>query len=369
MKLKLPLLLPFKKEKKEKPKKAGKQAPRRRTRPAPEIPESLEESSYTIMSGIVKINTKPQIIFVGSSKGGAGKSFITAGLSIVTAALSRHKVYAIDFDIDTRTLSNILPPLRFYDILEKELRKRGTDYLNVGDILIMGTVRRGLLIPRIRSSTHACDGRVVDYDISFIPAFDKLKERWQAKQLNLINDSDVLSAVDELIKWMKLKKAKGAVFFIDSKPKGIQGINVEPIYSRLADRADLFLYIVEPSTMNLNMITDTYGSLLDKMVIVLNRLTPGVMDRAITFIHDALEIKIPVFIIPEVPAEGEMVRKEYTVPVARDLVRYKTSRYILSLAYFLNLLDDDLVATYTCNRVIKQILGKLAEIYANLINH
>jgi len=342
--MKIKIKLPFGKKKKP---------------PAEEEEAELEKITETVPTPIMitgelaKYKTKPNLIFVGSGKGGSGKSLFASNLVVVVSALSNNVVYGVDLDLDSYTLSHVLAPKNFYENLIRTLRS-GEEYLNLASILRTGVVKTGsTVIPVIKTATFACSGVQLPVQYRLIPAYNFLTQKEQMVALRSLTPRLLLNGLQELVTYFRTRveelksKGKDTVVIFDGKQKSNIGIEYEPLYRLMIDYCDVFILLVEAPQLSFSEITAPYKHVLDKTIIVINRAEYTIKEKMMALIMDAVDRNIPIFIIPHSPEDGDLVRSQYTAPALKGLLR-PTALYTAAIAYFLNLLDDTYINDYKC---------------------
>ena len=318
-----------------------------------------------VLEDIPKYRRRPNLIFVGSGKGGVGKSLLSSNLVVIASALSRADVYAVDLDLDNYTLSKVLQPEGSISKLIAKLQAAGIDdYLNLASILRNGVVQRGVVIPVMTATAFACNGTQLRIKYRLIPAYNVLHQKEQEVALRSLTPRLLLSGIHALVDYFNEKRAtnKDIIVVFDGKQKSNIGIEYEPLYRLMIDYADVFILPVESPNLSFSDIIAPYKNVLDKLIIVVNRAEPAIRDRVQALIRDAIDRNIPVFLMPKVPADGDLFRNFYTPPAMKSLTR-PTALHAMAIAYFLNILDDELVKMYGCTQVYRllRMYGRLYE--------
>jgi len=345
--MKIKIKLPFGKKKEEK---------------TSEEEEELEKITETTLTPITftgelaKYKTKPNLVFVGSGKGGSGKSLLSSNLIVVVSALSNNVVYGVDLDLDSYTLSHVLAPRNFYENLVRSLRS-GEEYLNLATILRTGAVKSGsAVIPIIKTITIACSGVQLPVQYRLIPAYNFLTQKEQMVALRSLTPRLLLNGLQELVTYFRSRveelksKGKNAVVIFDGKQKSNIGIEYEPLYRLMVDQCDVFILLVEAPQLSFSEIIAPYKHVMDKTIIVINRAEYTIKEKMMALIADAVDRNIPIFIMPNSPSDGDLVRAQYTAPALKGLMR-PTAIYTAAIAYFLNLLDDTYINEYKCTAI------------------
>ena len=355
--MKLPDLLSiFKKKKMEGGERAGKEE---------KVPVEEEEKVETpfYISEVPKYKKRPNLIFIGSGKGGVGKSLLASNMVVVVSALSQNSVYAVDLDLDNFTLSKALQPAGF---MEKLLSRIGateeSEFCNLASVLHSGAIPS--IIPRVRTTTFGCNGGQLGVIYRLIPAYNPLRQKEQEIALRKLTPSLLLSGVRVLVNHFRerVAKDKNTVVIFDGKQKSNIGIEYEPLYRIMVDESDVFIMPVEAPGLSFSEITAPYKNLLDKLVIVVNRAEPAIRDRIQALVKDAVDRGIPVFLIPNVPADGDLFRNLYTPPALKSLTR-PTALHTMVIAYFLNLIDDNLLHMCGCSQAVYKLLKMYGDLY------
>jgi len=347
MKIKIKLPLPFGKKK-------GEEKPSEEEEELEKIAEAT--TPVTIVGELAKYKIKPKLIFVGSGKGGSGKSLLSSNLVVVVSALSNNVVYGVDLDLDSYTLSHVLAPRNFYENLIKSLQSN-EEYLNLASILRTGAVKTGsAIIPIIKATTVACSGIQIPVQYRLIPAYNFLTQKEQMVALRSLTPRLLLSGLQELVTYFRTRveelksKGKDAVVIFDGKQKSNIGIEYEPLYRLMVDQCDVFILLVEAPQLSFSEIISPYKHVMDKTIIVINRAEYTIKDKMMALIADAVDRNIPIFIMPNSPSDGDLVRSQYTAPALKGLMR-PTAIYTAAIAYFLNLLDDTYINEYKCTAI------------------
>ncbi|MEM4429706.1 MAG: hypothetical protein QXM08_00900 [Thermofilaceae archaeon] len=316
----------------------------------------------------VRLKTKPRIIFVGSSKGGCGKSFLVSNLVVVTAALSKHTVYAVDLDLDNYTLTSVLPPPNGWVRLEHQLqRSSGARYVNVADVIYEGTVKPGaqtVLIPRFSDRVLACTGALIEYSYRVIPAYDLLRIREAYALLQSVDPRLLRKGLEALITYFRgrINRGDDIVVFFDGKQKSDIGIEYEPLYRTLVDESDLFILVTEPPYLSFSEITLPYRRVLDKTVIVVNKADHPSKEQILLLVQDAVSNNVPVFLIPYLEEDGRIYTTKERRPPAAVRLNMPSALFIAALAYMINLVDEEGLNASGCLERVLPILRMVREI-------
>jgi len=342
--MKIRIKIPFVKKRKE---------PAEEEVEAEKVSEIATTAPVVIAGEIAKYKYKPNLIFVGSGKGGSGKSLLSSNLVVVTSALSDNVVYGVDLDLDSYTLSHILAPRNFYENLVRTL-KSGEEYFNLASVLRTGVIKReSTFIPVIKTTTIACNGAQLPIQYRLIPAYNFLTQKEQMVALRSLTPRLLLSGLQELVTYFRTKaeelksKGKDAVVVFDGKQKSNIGIEYEPLYRLMVDQCDVFILLVEAPQLSFSEIIAPYKHVMDKMIIVINRAEHSIKEKMMALIADAVDRGIPIFIMPHAPEDGDLVRNQYTAPALKGIMR-PTAAHTATIAYFLNLLDDRYINEYKC---------------------
>lgn len=349
MKLPISIPLPFKRKKDEESEEEPKA-----------IKDALEKEVVPSAAELPKLKT-PRIVFVGSSKGGSGKSFISSNLVVVTSALSRKIVYAVDLDLDNFTLSEVLPPPKVWRSLEERVQKSGVRYVTVADVIYEGAFDTSKAIPKFKSKTVTCAGSQLEYEFRLIPAYDYnlLRRREQMTMLRGVDTRLLRKGVEVLLEYFRGRINRGDDVFVlfDGKQKSNIGIEYEPMYRVLLDEADLFILVTEPPYLVFNQLTIPYKRVLDKTLIIVNKADRAHMDQIALLAADALNNNIPMFVIPQVEEDGKVYSSTMRRAPASVRLSSKTALYTMALAHVLGLLDDTAVSSSGCSEELGRILS------------
>lgn len=342
---------------------------RRRRKEEEEIPAKKQATAPPpepfVVGDMPKYKKRPNLIFIGSGKGGVGKSMLSANLVAAVAMFSNNPAYGVDLDLDSFTLSKVLLPADFH---RRVIEKRGTigrdEMLNFASVLINGSVPSKAILPLIRVTGTTCKGAQVQAKYSVVPAYNVLYQKEQEVTLRSLTASLLLAGLNELVAFFEKKVAenRSAVVVFDGKQKSNIGIEYEPLYRLMVERADVFVMPVEAPHLSFTEIIAPYRDVLDKLIIVVNRAEPAIQDKIVALATDALDMNIPVFVVPNAPGDGDLFRNKYTVPLLDNASR-PTAVSALVLARFLNLVDDNIVNAYGCDKVYSKLksYGELFE--------
>lgn len=358
-----------KETKKETPKRAGV------------LPQATQVAPPAPMFNIFeKFKNPPSLIFVGSSKGGVGKSMITTNLAIILAALGNSIVHVVDLDLDNYTATYRLPKKGELEEIAMRYYKSGgsTMPLNVAQVLIETSVRssrvgsEGLLVTLLRQSVADCNKRMIDYSIRLVPAYDVIHMRDQMLYgIRGLSSSLYRAGMETLIKALveeknKLERSKKrAVFLFDGKQKSNIGIEYEPLYRTVLTNADAFILVTEPGYLSINEVLAPYMDYLDKTVIIVNKFEPNFFDKVAIFIRDAAAKRIPVFVIPKDTNDEKLYDQKNRPPAAFGLSR-RTALFTMALAYSLKLIDDEHLAASGCMKGVRDIIELHRELYGEI---
>jgi len=275
----------------------------------------------------------PRLVFVGSSKGGAGKSFIASNLTYILAAHSEKPVYAVDLDLDNATLSMVVPPPDVLRRLQQTLTARGIDYVNTADVLIEGVISKRALLS-IPVSMFTCGGSQIHAKVRLIPAYHELKRK---SQLLRLRDMDVLQMREGLRTLIDYIRSKGGVAVLDGKQKSNLGINYDPLYRMAKDEADAMIIVTEPPYLSFSTIVSQYRDALEKTVIVVNKAEPAYALKIKILLQDAARYGVPVFLVPYSSEDGEVYTRRLEPPASK--LDRRTAVYTGVVARYLNLVD------------------------------
>lgn len=278
----------------------------------------------------------PSIIFVGSNKGGVGKSFISSTLVHILAAHNERPVYAVDSDLDNSTLSMVLMPESLERTLQAMLAKRNVDYLNFADVLLEGVITKRQLL-KFRVTTQTCGGTLLPVYIRLVPTFHALKKKSQMVALSDVDVFQMREGMDNLIEYVS---SKNGIMVIDGKQKSNLHVNLDPIYSVAKERSDVILLVTDPLSMNFDEITAQYRDFLDKVVIVVNKVerSAEIVRKLKILIKDAVDNDVPVFIVPKSEEDAERYVRQLVSP--GRVLGGKVSRYVGAVAVYLGLVES-----------------------------
>ena len=356
--MKLKLQLPFGKKKREKEEVKEEREEKKVSRKEGEMPVVVREVKE-VPTITDRFRVTPRIIFVGSGKGGVGKSFISSNLVYVIAAhLSENKpVYAVDLDLDNVTLSMMLPPPDIYAKLKKALVSSDIKYLNVADILDEGVVEKRRLFS-FPVKLFTCGGSQIYTKIRLIPAYHEAKKK---KQMIRLKELDVLRLREGLNSLMDYLQEKNGVAILDGKQKSNLGINYDPLYKVAKERADVVLLITEPPYLSFSSITAQYKDILHKTIIVVNKMESSYTNQLSVLISDAMRYDVPVFIVPYSKEDSYVYSRKLTPPAER--LTSKTALFVGAIAMYLNLIER---CDTRCCEKYEAILAKEIELMKSL---
>jgi MinD-like ATPase involved in chromosome partitioning or flagellar assembly len=356
--VKFKLSLFGKKKEEEEEKQPPKKTPKKEKKT--ETPVVVREVAKTTTVS-ERFRITPKIIFVGSGKGGVGKSFISSNLAYIISAHLKHEkgksLYAVDLDLDNTTLSMVLPPPDIYAKLKKALATSEINYMNVADILDEGVVtKRAIFSFPVKMFT--CGGTQIVSRIKLIPAYHELKQK---KQMIRLKELDVLRLREGLNSLIDYLKEKNGVAILDGKQKSNLGINYDPLYKVAKERADVVILVTEPPYMSFSSITAQYKDILSKTIIVVNKMESGFTNRLTVLINDAMRYEVPVFIVPFSKDDSYVYGRKLSPPASR--LNSKTARFIGALAMYLNLIEN---CDTGCCDVYAEILSRMIELMQTL---
>ena len=333
------------------------------------IRRALKKGRSVVLGELPKYKVRPQLVFVGSSKGGVGKSFLTANLVVAVSALSpsSRTIYAVDLDLDNQTVSIVLPPEGQAEALIRSAHSSNLNLVSVADVFEKGLIPRSRDwgIMKFRGRTVSCAGAQVEYSFLLIPAYDRARMKEQQVIMRSLGTAALRVGVDALISYFMERKNTGKDFvvFFDGKQKSDLGINVEPIYKQLAEHSDVFLLVTEPPYLSFDDIVAPYRNSLDKIIIVVNKVDYAVLDRVQLLVSDAIANNVPAFVVPRVSSDATTYTMQYRAPAAERLSR-PTALHSLAMAYFLNLVDDDGLKMSGCDASVYAILMNYKKLFS-----
>lgn len=298
----------------------------------------------------MKFKTKPRVIFVGSSKGGVGKSFIASTLVDIIAAHNSKPVYAVDSDLDNSTLSSVLIPPEIEEKLQRTLIQRNIEYLNFADALLEGVTGRQIL--KFTVKLTGCGGSIIPVSIRLIPTYHALKKR---SQMIALRDVDVLQMRDGMNSLIDFLTSRNGIVVIDGKQKSNLSINLDPIYAVAKERSDVIIIVTEPPYLSFNTITAQYQEVLDKSIIVVNKVDSANVERVAALASDAIQRDIPLFIVPKAEKYAEKYR-DWVSPGVE--LGGTVSKFVGAIAMYLNLVEE---CNTNCCDVYRQVLEKELE--------
>lgn len=345
MRLKIPLF----KRKQEEEKERGAGSEERKD----EMPIIVRKVEKTIEVSD-RFKTTPKLIFVGSGKGGVGKSFISSNLAYILAShiTGKKSVYGVDLDLDNITLSMVLPPADIYAKLKKALITNDIDYLNVADILDEGITGKKYVFS-FPVKIFTCGGTQVSPKIKLIPAYHELRKK---KQMIRLRELDVLRLREGLMSLMDYLQEKDGVAILDGKQKSNLGINYDPLYKVAKERADVVLLVTEPPYLAFSSITAQYRDILNKTIIVVNKMESTYTNHLSVLISDAIRYEVPVFIVPFSKEDSTSYSHKLTPPSVN--LKTRTSKFIGAIASYLNLIEN---CDTGCCEMYEEILSKEIE--------
>jgi len=347
--LRLPFRLPFSRRREE----PGAERRGERQKPGMPVVARQVERPATYATG--RFKTKPRMVFVGSGKGGAGKSFIASNLAYILAAHLPESVpvFAVDLDLDNYTLSKVVLPKDLRAKLIGRLVKEGRNYLNVADILDEGVVA-GAVVLASPVSIFTCGGAQIAPRIRLIPAYHVLRETSQIARLKGLDALRLREGLNHLIDYLQ---GKNAVAILDGKQKSNLGINYDPLYKVATERADVVILVTEPPYLSFSSITAQYTDIYDKLVIVVNKMNLAFKGQFRILVSDAARHDVPVFVVPESKEDADVYSRELAPPATN--LASKTALYVGALAMYLNLVER--CDTKCCGKY-EEILSKTLEV-------
>ncbi len=295
----------------------------------------------------------PKIIFVGSGKGGVGKSFVSSNLLYVLSAHVKTKmVFGVDLDLDNTTLSMIVPPTDVYNVITKKW-STNIKYLNVASVLDEGIITSKAVL-KIPIKMFTCGGSQISTTIRLIPAYSEPDKK---RQMIKLKDLDVLRLREGLTNLIEYIRDKNGVAVLDGKQKSNLGINYDPLYKLAKEEADVVLLVTEPPYLSFSTITAQYRDILHKLIIVVNKFDMGFAQQLSILLSDANRYQVPVFIVPYSKEDGEDYSKKLTPPAVR--LSSRSAKYIGALAHYLGLVET---CDTGCCKDYNKILTKNVEL-------
>lgn len=330
MPFKIPFRLPFTRRRKEE--KPGGAEERERKPGMPVVARGVERVATRITE---RFRTRPGVVFVGSGKGGSGKSFLASNLAYIAAVHLPEEVpvYAVDLDLDNGTLSMVLTPPEIEAKLRERLASSHVDYLNVADILDEGVVG-GKLIFSFPFKAFACGGSQVVGKIRLIPPYHELRKKSQMIKLKELDVLRLREGLNSLIDYLREKRG---IAILDGKQKSDLGINYDPLYRVAKERADVVLLVTEPPYLSFSDITAQYTDIMDKLVIVVNKVDASYADKLMILVSDAVRHEVPVFVVPLSKLDAELYSRKLTPPA--ENLSSKAARFIGAIAMYLKLVE------------------------------
>ena len=331
------------------------------------IRRALKQGRSVVLGELPRYKKRPQLVFVGSSKGGVGKSFLTANLVVAVSALSpsSRTIYAVDLDFDNQTIGHVLPPEGRVESFIRRAHDNNLNLLSVADVFEMGLVPTSgdWVIMRFKGHTVGCSGAQLKYSFLLIPAYDENRIEDQRKIMKGLGTKELRAGVEALISYFTEKNAsKDVLVFFDGKQKSILDQDVELINMQLVERSDVFLLVTEPPYLNFDDLVAPYRGMLEKMIVVVNKVNPSVLDSVLLLINSAISNNVPVFVIPEASSDASLYTAQQRAPAAERLSR-PTALHSMALAYFLNLIDDDRLRVAGCDASVYAILSNYRKLF------
>lgn len=304
---------------------------------------------------------KPRIIFIGSNKGGVGKSFLATNLVATASAYTDEAVFAVDLDLDSYTISTSLPPPEAWRSIEEKYAQSKTRYLTVADILYHGSMRfgsetRGFLM--FRSKTLTCNGIQLEYSFRLLPAYDynDLLKNYQKERLKHMSSDLLRKGLDVIVSYFKsrINRGENVLVFFDGKQKSNIGIMYEPLYRLMIDYCDLFILVTDSDYLNFSDITIPYSNVLNKTVIVVNQMKRTRVTSLKPFLIDAGSRKVPVFIVPFLEQLPTAIDKKTYYATTR--LDNPPAVFSAALLYLLNIINEDQLEKYGCFDEVMRIV-------------
>jgi len=346
---KLPFRLPF--AKREREERAGGAEERRQKPGMPVVARGVERVAVRITE---RFRTRPGVVFIGSGKGGSGKSFVASNLAYIAAVHLPEDVpvYAVDLDLDNGTLSMVLPPPEIEAKLRAKLASANVDYLNVADILDEGVVG-GKLIFSFPFKVFACGGTQMEGRLRLIPPYHELRKKSQMIKLRELDALRLREGLNSLIDYLRERKG---VAILDGKQKSDLGINYDPLYRVAKERADAVLIVTEPPYLSFSDITAQYTDIMDKLVIVVNKIDAAYADKLMVLVSDAARHEVPVFVVPLSKLDAELYSRKLTPPA--ENLSSKTARFVGAIAMYMKLVER---CDTRCCEYYEAVLSKTLE--------
>jgi len=302
---------------------------------------------------------RPELIFVGSRKGGAGKSLIATTLAYVVAANSDRKVYAVDLDLNSMTLSSrIARPKVLAELRRSILARADSEYMNVADILIQRQVTSTKKLI-VRETVKCCDGSYTDVSILHVPALHVVRAEQQKVDIFTgATRQDLRYAIEELVLHFKNASWDKTVIF-DARPQEELAPVYDAIYGVMKEKADAIILVTDPLKVSYSELMMPFRDVQDKVVIVLNKAVPDYTWHYSTFIRDAARDGIPVFFVPYDEKTHDLYTNRGLTP-GLDLTS-PVAKHVGALATFLQLTDR-------CDKCeCCKIYNELIQVYRALI--
>jgi len=336
---------------------------KRRPPPPPEEGEGEEEREDLIVSRRPpeevmgeRYKKSPATIFVGSSKGGTGKSFIASALAYVAAAHTKRKVYAVDLDLDNTTLTDRVLTKEKYRLINLMVQSRNIYYLNVADVLDEGLVK-GQHILVISENTFTCGGSQVKVTLRLVPPYffpDRKRQEIRLRELDALRLREGITSLVDYV------KSKGGIAIFDGKQKSNMGIDYDPLYRVMKEKSDVVLLVTEPPYLSFSSITAQYRDILDRVVIVVNKMEHGAFTQFKLLVEDALRYEVPVFMIPYNEEDRLIYDSRDRVTPALHRLDRGSIKFVGALAMYLNLVED-------CTTGCCSVYGGILERYLRLV--
>lgn len=241
----------------------------------------------------------PHKIFVASSKGGVGKSLVSTGISTIIGLSSTYRPVLVDIDVDNRTASTVM--------IDESINPKRLEEVST----FVSIIAEGGSINRLRAwpekyGTVTRRGGVEHGVVYVVPSsIPFLNGKGVINTYRRMEAHEISTAVKNFLEFVERRVVEKPelVFIFDAKPKGIEPMLTEPVYSHMYIHSDLIIYVATPEDIDYTEALRIVGGRREKSLIVLNRVRRSDVERTafIHFISRLIDDGIPIVLIPHDP--------------------------------------------------------------------